>query len=914
MNEMKKPVLMDDNGTFELEDADLWNDLYFPLAGEYGLKSSITPTLAGDAKTDQNHFLLSPVSILDLSDHRLARNFWCIVDGTKVWSANGNSAKQNAERLTAEGKEQCRVRAGYMWHEVTRENKDLEIKASITSFIPYDVNTEVHIIRLENIGEESHSVRFFPAYPIYGRSADNIRDHRHVTALLGRIEVTDRGIIDHPTFSFDERGHQLADAMYFAEAVDEGGEYPETFYPVLSEFVGRGTPDWPEAIVATAAKGAQATEGGGRVKEPMGFFPGDRVDGQEAIGAFRFGERHLGPGEEMAYVVYAGIVKDEAELRRIRESIGSLKGAEESLKHTKSYWISKVNIRFHTGNRDFDRFMRWTAFQPELRRIFGCSFLPHHDYGKGGRGWRDLWQDCLALLMMDPSGVKQMLLGNFAGVRIDGTNATIIGSRIGEFKADRNSITRVWMDHGVWPWMTTLLYLNQTGDWEFLFEESPYFEDGQVMRGRKKQPAQSARLRHLREDGTTLMATNLEHLLLQNLTAADEVGEHGMLQLRDADWNDALDLAGQRGESVAFSAAYADNLLTMARVLARPELSGRELSVTEEIGALLREDQGEASGAEADAERLQNYCNSVLGPVSGRILRISCGNLSGFLKEKGERLLERIRQQEWHETQGGEGWFNSYYDNDGQALDRADAEDPMMMLTGQVFTVASGAATKEQIEKITRAADHRLYDKGCGGYRLNTDFDEVRMNMGRMFGYAYGDKENGAVYSHMAVMYGNALYRRGFGREGFRALGSLMYAAGDFPVSQMYPGLPEYFGRGGKGLYQYLTGAASWYLMTVLTQMYGVRGDGGDLVLHPQLMEKQFDSEGKNCIDFRFAGRSLRLEIRNDNCVTYEEAQIRKALLAGEALEITDGEVHIPRRRIEQLDAARKHRIELELG
>lgn len=64
-----------------------------------------------------------------------------------------------------------------------------------------------------------------------------------------------------------------------------------------------------------------------------------------------------------------------------------------------------------------------------LRRIYGCSFLPHHDYGKGGRGWRDLWQDCLALLIMEPEQVRKMLIDNFGGVRFDGTNATIIGSK-----------------------------------------------------------------------------------------------------------------------------------------------------------------------------------------------------------------------------------------------------------------------------------------------------------------------------------------------------------------------------------------------------------------------------------------------------------------------------------------------------
>ena len=44
---------------------------------------------------------------------------------------------------------------------------------------------------------------------------------------------------------------------------------------------------------------------------------------------------------------------------------------------------------------------------------------------------------------------RDLLLNNCAGIRIDGTNATIIGSRPGEFIADRNNI-QVWMDHGTW--------------------------------------------------------------------------------------------------------------------------------------------------------------------------------------------------------------------------------------------------------------------------------------------------------------------------------------------------------------------------------------------------------------------------------------------------------------------------------
>ena len=60
---MRKINFTDKNGTFTITNPENYSGLYLPLAGEEGLKSSITPTLGGDSKTDQNHFLLEPVSI-----------------------------------------------------------------------------------------------------------------------------------------------------------------------------------------------------------------------------------------------------------------------------------------------------------------------------------------------------------------------------------------------------------------------------------------------------------------------------------------------------------------------------------------------------------------------------------------------------------------------------------------------------------------------------------------------------------------------------------------------------------------------------------------------------------------------------------------------------------------------------------
>lgn len=180
-------------------------------------------------------------------------------------------------------------------------------------------------------------------------------------------------------------------------------------------------------------------------------------------------------------------------------------------------------------------------------------------------------------------------------------------------------------------------------------------------------------------------------------------------------------------------------------------------------------------------------------------------------------------------------------------------------------------ATKEQIAKITAAADKYLYNKKAGGWRLNTDFHEIKMDMGRMFGFAYGHKENGAVFSHMAVMYANALYQRGFAKEGYRVIEELYQHSMDFENSRIYPGIPEYFDARGRGLYHYLTGAASWLLLTVVSEMFGVKGKGGKLSLEPKLLREQFDEEGTASIDFLFEGRQWTLHYHNKERKDYGE-------------------------------------------
>lgn len=492
--------------------------------------------------------------------------------------------------------------------------------------------------------------------------------------------------------------------------------------------------------------------------------------------------------------------------------------------------------------------------------------------------------------MMEPDGVKEMLLANFGGVRMDGSNATIIGSKQGEFVADRNNITRVWMDHGLWPLMTTSFYIEQTGDIGFLLKENTFFKDKQVVRGTQIDEQFTAGEEPIQKDaqGKRYYGSVLEHLLIQHMTSFYEVGEHNHMRLRGADWNDALDMASEWGESVAFTAAYAGNFETLAELLLQlKKVKNMEyIEVAEEMGKLFCDDETLYEDVERKKALLQQYGESCKHTISGKKTVLPIDALIAELHHKSLWLKEHIRKTEWI-ADGEKGWFNSYYDNHGNAVEGITPDGVRMMLTGQVFSVMSGTATNEQVEKIARSADAYLYREEVGGYRLNTDFKELKMDLGRMFGFAYGQKENGAVFSHMTTMYANALYQRGFVKEGYRALHTLYRQAVRFETSKIYPGIPEYFDGRGRGMYHYLTGAASWYMMTVIHEMFGIKGKYGELCLEPKLMKEQFDEQGNAGIQLWFRGKQWNIVYRNLAGKEYGEYQTGKIYLDGNELKQT---------------------------
>src|SRR5690606_38583474 len=180
-----------EQGVCKLKHPEKNSYLYFPLVNEAGMMSAITPNLHGGITSGHNTFLMEPVSVDDLHNSKASRNFWLYIAGYGAWSVSGNSAKQNAAQFVSDG-EESEMEAGFLWHKLTRHYAKLGVKAETTSFVPAkDDKVELMKVKITNTGTAPLEFTPTAAIPLYGRSADDLRDHRHVTSLLHRIYVAE---------------------------------------------------------------------------------------------------------------------------------------------------------------------------------------------------------------------------------------------------------------------------------------------------------------------------------------------------------------------------------------------------------------------------------------------------------------------------------------------------------------------------------------------------------------------------------------------------------------------------------------------------------------------------------------------------------------------------------------------------
>jgi hypothetical protein len=162
--------------------------------------------------------------------------------------------------------------------------------------------------------------------------------------------------------------------------------------------------------------------------------------------------------------------------------------------------------------------------------------------------------------------------------------------------------------------------------------------------------------------------------------------------LESADWNDGLDMAFNRGESVAFMCAYAGNLFDIADLLENlaANKSITHITVARELTMLLDSLSAEPCDYNSIEDKktllFDEYFPDVESELSGETTDVPLQNVIYDLRRKGQWIFDHVRAKEIVKAQyKGKSlrWFNGYYDNKGKRVEGKNKSSVQMTLTGR---------------------------------------------------------------------------------------------------------------------------------------------------------------------------------------------------------------------------------------
>ena len=268
-----------------------------------------------------------------------------------------------------------------------------------------------------------------------------------------------------------------------------------------------------------------------------GRLRNSRAEGRDIMAALQH-SFDLAPGEAASFIVLVGVVSRQEDALSLKRRYDSLGEAERGLDEVASHWdyyIDRTTV--DTPSREFNvSFNIWNKYQAWITSRW--SRMDSYYVGGGSIiGFRDSWQDMLAILPNDTDWARERVIYMLEHQFQDGSTLhnwdplTNIGVKTG------HSDDTMWLVLGV------MEYLKESGDLVFLDESVRYYDSG----------SEAVRQHLLRAIDYTLA----------------HMSDRGIPLIMSADWNDGLDYVGRqgRGESTMVAAHLAWMLRETASLL-----------------------------------------------------------------------------------------------------------------------------------------------------------------------------------------------------------------------------------------------------------------------------------------------------------------------------------------------------------
>ena len=482
----------------------------------------------------------------------------------------------------------------------------------------------------------------------------------------------------------------------------------------------------------------------------------------------------LGEGQQREITFRLGVGRSASDVQGLIQRFRRAEANRTTLDAVHEFWNRTLGaINVDTPDPSVNVIANgWLLYQTIGCRLWGRTGF----YQSGGAyGFRDQLQDVMALVHAEPSLTREHLL-----------RAAAHQFREGDVQhwwhpPSGRGVRTHFSDDYLWLPYVTCRYVACVGDTGVLDEQIPFLEARPVM------PEEEAYydLPNRSQETATLYA-HCVRAIEHGLT----FGEHGLPLIGSGDWNDGMNMVGNkgRGESVWLAFFLYDVLKQFAEVArAREEVGFAERCLTE-----------------------------------------------------ATQLRKNIEAHAWD----GE-WYRRAYFDDGTPLGSKTNPECQIDSLPQSWSVMSGAGEPERSQKAMEAVDRRLIRREAKLIQLfDPPFDRSSLNPGYIKGYIPGVRENGGQYTHGAIWTTMAFALLGENERAWEIFALLnpvhhgatpetiaTYKVEPYVVAADVYAVAPHTGRGG---WTWYTGSAGWMYRLLIETLLGVHLEGERLRLTPR--------------------------------------------------------------------------------
>ena len=471
----------------------------------------------------------------------------------------------------------------------------------------------------------------------------------------------------------------------------------------------------------------------------------------------------LADNREREIVFMMGVGRDIDDVRILVQRFRGLEPPRHALEGVWEFWNRTLGaVHVETPDPALNLMANgWLLYQ-----TLSCRFWARSGYYQSGGafGFRDQLQDVAALLHAEPRLIREHLLLCAGHQFREGDVQHWWHPPMG-----RGVRTHISDDY-LWLPLVACRYVTGTGDTGVLDEVVRFIE------GRAVNADEDAYYDLPIPSSET--ATLYDHCV-RSITNGLKFGEHGLPLIGCGDWNDGMNLVGEKGQGESvWLAFFLYEILQKFSGIAR----GR--------GDLIF------------ADRCQT---------------------------EALRLSENIEQHAWD----GEWYRRAYFDN-GDPLGSATNVECQIDSLPQSWSILSGAGDPARSRMAMDAVDRRLVRRESELIQLfDPPFDKSSVDPGYIKGYVPGVRENGGQYTHAAIWTVMAFAKLGDHRRAWELFSMInpinhgatprqiaVYKVEPYVVAADVYAVAPHTGRGG---WTWYTGSASWMYRLITESILGLQ-------------------------------------------------------------------------------------------